>query len=93
MSNLIAQALETKAPGGALWELLIGLILFMSLFGLVIGAAAGTLAGKYAGVGADDRFIKETGTFIEPGNSSLFLLAHDALLDNAKANFGANSLW
>ena len=60
MSNLIAQASDTKAPGGALWELLIGLILFMSVFGLVIGAAAGTLEGKYAGIGADDRFIKET---------------------------------
>ena len=92
MSNLIAQAFDTEALGEAFMELLVGLILFMPVIELVIGAGAGTLAGKYAGVVADDRFIKETGDSIEPGNFSRFLLACDAMLDNVKVNFGANSL-
>ena len=69
MSNLIAQALDTEALGGAFWELLIGLILFMPIFRPVIGAAAGTLAGKYAGIGAEDKFIRENGNSIFGANS------------------------
>jgi uncharacterized membrane protein len=69
------------ALGGAFWGLLIGLIFFVPVFGLVIGAAAGALAGKYADVGVDDKFIKEVGNSIQPGNSALFLLVHDATPD------------
>jgi uncharacterized membrane protein len=69
------------ALGGAFWGLLIGLIFFVPVFGIVIGAAAGALAGKYADVGVDDKFIKEVGNSIQPGNSALFLLVHDATPD------------
>jgi uncharacterized membrane protein len=69
------------ALGGAFWGLLIGLIFFVPVFGMVIGAAAGALAGKFADVGVDDKFIKEVGNSIQPGNSALFLLVHDATPD------------
>jgi uncharacterized membrane protein len=69
------------ALGGAFWGLLIGLIFFVPVFGLVVGAAAGALAGKYADVGVDDKFIKEVGNSIQPGNSALFLLVRDATPD------------
>jgi uncharacterized membrane protein len=71
----------TEALGGAFWGLLIGLIFFVPVFGLVVGAAAGALAGKYADVGVDDKFIKEVGNTIQPGNSALFLLVRDATPD------------
>jgi uncharacterized membrane protein len=71
----------TGALGGAFWGLLIGLIFFVPVFGLVVGAAAGALAGKYADVGVDDKFIKEVGNSIQPGNSALFLLVRDATPD------------
>jgi len=69
------------ALGGAFWGLLIGLIFFVPVFGMVIGAAAGAIAGKYADVGVDDKFIKEVGNSIQPGNSALFLLVRDATPD------------
>ena len=69
------------ALGGAFWGLLIGLIFFVPVFGIIIGAAAGALAGKYADAGVDDKFIKEVGNSIQPGNSALFLLVRDATPD------------
>ncbi|NPV61733.1 MAG: DUF1269 domain-containing protein [Methanotrichaceae archaeon] len=72
------------ALGGAFWGLLIGLIFFVPVFGLVVGAAAGALAGKYADVGVDDKFIKEVGNTLQPGNSALFLLVKDVVPDKVE---------
>jgi uncharacterized membrane protein len=69
------------ALGGAFWGMLIGLIFFVPVFGLVVGAAAGALGGKYADVGVDDKFIKEVGNTLQPGNSALFLLVREAVPD------------
>ncbi len=69
------------ALGGAFWGLLFGLIFFVPIFGMVVGAAAGALMGKYSDVGVDDKFIKEVGNTIQPGNSALFLLVRDAVPD------------
>jgi uncharacterized membrane protein len=69
------------ALGGAFWGLLIGLIFFVPVFGLVIGAAAGAIAGKFADTGIDDKFIKEVGNTIQPGNSALFMLVREATPD------------
>ncbi len=70
------------ALGGAFWGLLFGLIFFVPVFGLVVGAAVGAIAGKYSDVGVDDKFIKEVGSSIQPGNSALFLLVREAVPDN-----------
>src|SRR5512136_1369375 len=69
------------ALGGAFWGLLFGLIFFVPVFGLVLGAAVGAIAGKYSDVGVDDKFIKEVGNSIQPGNSALFLLVREAVPD------------
>ncbi len=69
------------ALGGAFWGLLIGLIFFVPVFGLIVGAAAGALAGKYQDIGVDDKFIKEVGNTLQPGNSALFLLVREAVPD------------
>jgi len=69
------------ALGGAFWGLLFGLIFFVPVFGMIIGAAAGALAGKYQDIGVDDKFIKEVGNTLQPGNSALFLLVRDAVPD------------
>ncbi len=69
------------ALGGAFWGLLFGLIFFVPLFGMVAGAAAGAIAGRYSDIGVDDRFIREVGNSIQPGNSALFLLVRDAIPD------------
>ncbi len=76
------------ALGGAFWGLLIGLLFFAPWLGLAIGAVTGAVAGGLTDVGVDDKFIKEVGNTIEPGNSALFLLVRkvtpDKVLDHVK---------
>jgi uncharacterized membrane protein len=69
------------ALGGAFWGMLIGLIFWMPWLGLAIGAASGALGGKFSDIGVDDKFIKEVGNTIDPGNSALFLLVVSATGD------------
>ena len=65
------------ALGGAFWGMLIGLLFFMPWLGLAVGALSGAIAGHFTDVGIDDKFIKEVGNTIEPGQSALFLLIAD----------------
>jgi len=69
------------ALGGAFWGMLIGLLFWAPWLGLAIGAVTGAIAGKMSDVGVDDKFIKEVGDSIEPGNSALFLLVVDSTPD------------
>jgi uncharacterized membrane protein len=69
------------ALGGAFWGMLIGLLFFMPWLGLAAGALGGALGGKFTDVGVDDKFIKEVGNSIQPGNSALFLLVVKATQD------------
>ena len=69
------------ALGGAFWGMLMGLIFWMPWLGLAIGAASGALGGKFSDIGVDDKFIKEVGNSIDPGNSALFLLVVSATGD------------
>lgn len=74
----------TLALGGAFWGLLLGLIFFVPVFGLIVGAAAGALVGKYQDIGVDDKFIKEVGDTLQPGNSALFLLVREVVPDKVE---------
>jgi uncharacterized membrane protein len=69
------------ALGGAFWGMLIGLLFWAPWLGLAIGAAAGALGGAVGDYGIDDKFIKEVGNSIDPGNSALFLLVRDVTPD------------
>jgi uncharacterized membrane protein len=69
------------ALGGSFWGLLIGLLFWAPWLGLAIGAATGAIAGGMTDIGVDDKFIKEVGENIEPGQSALFLLVTDATPD------------
>jgi uncharacterized membrane protein len=62
------------ALGGAFWGMLIGLIFLVPWLGLAIGAISGAIAGRFSDIGIDDKFIKEVGASVEPGNSALFLM-------------------
>jgi uncharacterized membrane protein len=72
------------ALGGAFWGLLIGLIFFVPVFGLLVGAAAGAMIGKSLDSGVDDKFIKEVGNTLQPGNSALFLLVAKVVPDKVQ---------
>jgi uncharacterized membrane protein len=69
------------AAGGALWGGLIGLIFLMPLMGMAIGAAAGAAGGAMADYGIDDKFMKELGTKLQPGNAALFVLVRESTPD------------
>ena len=80
------------ALGGAFWGLLIGLVFRAMWWGLAIGAVLGALRGKFKDIGIDDKFIKEVGETIQPGNSAIFLLIRestpDKLIDELKGYKG-----
>jgi uncharacterized membrane protein len=69
------------ALGGGFWGMLIGLLFFAPWLGLAVGAVTGALAGRFTDIGVDDKFIKEVGSTIQPGNSALFLLVDDVTPD------------
>ena len=71
----------TGALGGSFWGLLIGILFWAPWLGMAIGAATGAVAGALTDSGVDDKFIKEVGENIEPGNSALFLLVIDSTPD------------
>jgi uncharacterized membrane protein len=69
------------ALGGAFWGMFIGLLFFAPWLGLVAGAVGGALGGKMSDIGVDDKFIKEVGQSIEPGQAALFLLVNQVTAD------------
>jgi len=72
---------ETGAAGGALWGGLIGLIFLMPLLGAAIGGATGAAAGAVTDVGVDDKFMKELGQKLQPGNAAVFALVRRSTPD------------
>ena len=80
------------AAGGAMWGGLIGLIFLAPLLGMAVGAASGALAGKMTDVGADDDFMKNLGSSLQPGAAALIVLgsteARDKVLERVKGYGG-----
>ena len=74
--NQAVSLVGAGALGGAFWGMLIGLLFFAPWLGLAVGAVSGALGGALADVGVDDKFIKEVGAKIQPGQSALFLLVN-----------------
>jgi uncharacterized membrane protein len=66
--------------GGAFWGVLSCLIFWPQL-----ARARGALGGHFSDIGVDDKFIKEVGHTIDPGNSALFLLVISATADKVLA--------
>jgi len=69
------------ALGGAFWGMLIGLLFLAPWMGLAVGAVVGGLTGKFTDIGIDDKFIRDVGNSIQPGNSAIFLLVRQAVAD------------
>jgi uncharacterized membrane protein len=77
----LEQAMSTTgagALGGALWGGLFGLIFLVPVAGMAIGAASGAIAGKLTDIGVDDKFAKEMGAQVKPGQAALVLLIRQA---------------
>ena len=80
------------AAGGAMWGGLIGLIFLAPLLGMAVGAASGALAGKMADVGADDDFMTNLGSSLQPGAAALIVLgsteARDKVIERVQGYGG-----
>ena len=90
----IKQTLENQVSGsaalwGGFWGLLIGLLFLAPIFWGLIGALMGYLAGKAGDVGIDDKFIKEVGDSLDPGQSALFMIVVEATLDKVLEEMSA----
>jgi uncharacterized membrane protein len=82
----IKQTLESQRTGtavsfGFFWGFLIGLIFGGPLFWGLATALLSGLIGKRTDIGIDNKFMKEVGESLEPGDSALFLLVIDITPD------------
>ena len=82
----IKQTLENQVSGasavwGGFWGLLIGLLFLAPIFWGLMGALLGFVMGKAGDVGIDDKFIKQVGESLDPGQSALFMLVIEATED------------
>jgi len=94
----VTQTLEKMNTGGAaiwggFWGLLIGLLFLAPIFWGLFGALMGALFSKGADLGIDNKFIKDVGDSLDPGQSALFILVREATQDKVlpeMAKFGGN---
>jgi uncharacterized membrane protein len=82
----VKQTLEKMNTGSAaswgfFWGFLIGLIFGGPLFWGLFTALIGALFSKGVDLGVDNKFIKEVGDSLDPGQSALFILVVEATAD------------
>ncbi len=93
--NQLMNTTAAGASGGALWGALIGLLFLNPLLGAAAGAGAGALSGYMTDVGIDDKFMKEAGQALAPGQAALCVLVRKVTADKvlpAMAPFGGTVL-
>jgi uncharacterized membrane protein len=83
--NQLFNTTASGAAGGSFWGMLIGLIFLNPLVGAVAGAAAGAIGGALTDVGINDKFMKELGGALKPGDAALFALVQDMTADKVLA--------
>jgi uncharacterized membrane protein len=88
-----ASTTAAGAVGGAVWGGLIGLLFFMPLLGMAVGAGAGALSGKSVDVGVDDKFMRELGQNLAPGQAAVFVLVRKATRDKVLKELADWNTW
>lgn len=94
----VTQTLEKMYTGsaaiwGGFWGLLIGLLFLAPIFWGLFGALMSALFSKGTDLGIDNKFIKDVGDDLDPGQSALFILVKEATTDKVlpeMAKFGGN---
>jgi uncharacterized membrane protein len=79
--NQLFNTTAAGAAGGSFWGLLIGLLFLNPLLGAAAGAAGGAIAGALTDAGINDKFMKELGSALKPGDAALFVLVQDMTAD------------
>jgi uncharacterized membrane protein len=83
--NQLFNTTVSGAAGGSFWGLLIGVLFLNPLLGAVVGAAGGAIGGALSDVGINDKFMKELGSALKPGDAALFTLVQDMTADKVLA--------
>jgi len=83
--NRLFNTTASGAAGGSFWGLLIGMLFLNPLLGAVAGAAGGAISGALSDVGINDKFMKELGAALKPGDAALFALVQDMTADKVLA--------
>ncbi len=79
--TLEAQHTGSLAGWGFFWGFLIGLLFGGPLIWGLLTALLGGIIGKTTDLGIDNKFIKEVGNSLEPGQSALFILVIEVTPD------------
>lgn len=72
---------SSNVVSGGFWGLLIGLIFGGPLVLATLGMGLSALFGRKIDIGVDNRFIKDVGNDLKPGDSALFLLSSEITVD------------
>lgn len=83
--NQLFNTTAAGAAGGSFWGLLIGLIFLNPLLGVAAGAAGGAISGALTDAGINDKFMKDLGAALKPGDAALFVLVQDMTADKVLA--------
>ena len=83
--NQLVNTTAAGAAGGSFWGLLIGLIFMNPLLGVAAGAAGGAISGALTDAGINDKFMKDLGAALKPGDAALFVLVQDMTADKVLA--------
>lgn len=93
--NQVVNTTTAGAAGGAMWGTLIGILFLNPLLGAAVGAGAGALSGYMTDIGIDDKFMKEAGQALSPGQAALCVLVRSVTADKVlpeMAPFGGTVL-
>lgn len=83
--NQLFNTTAAGAAGGSFWGLLIGMLFLNPLLGVAAGAAGGALSGALTDAGINDKFMKELGSALKPGDAALFALVQEMTADKVLA--------
>jgi uncharacterized membrane protein len=83
--NQLFNTTAAGAAGGSFWGLLIGMLFLNPLVGVVAGAAGGAISGALTDAGINDKFMKELGSALKPGDAALFALVQEMTADKVLA--------
>ncbi|CCV14650.1 DUF1269 domain-containing protein [Mesorhizobium sp. STM 4661] len=90
--NQLFNPTAAGAVSGSFWGLLVGMIFLMPVVGAAVGAASGALGGALSDFGINDKFMKDLGSSLQPGNAALFVLVRkmtaDKVLEDMKGSGG-----
>ena len=79
------------AATGGMWGMLVGMLFLNPLLGAALGAGAGALSGRFTDVGIDNKFMKDAGSALQPGQAALCVMVRKVTADKvlpAMAAFG-----